>query len=422
MKKKLLLVLCACMLLSGCGSSISGNAGNGNEVTQQSSGEIKQLGAGSGKEIIPVELADEWQKASYFVDQVYDKEKKNTLVSPLSLDIALGLAYEGASGTTREELQKYLGRADYGDYVKEYMDFAESLETKKSDDGYSFAYELANSIWVRKDSKLKKEYQETVEKKYRAAAENVDFAGAPEKVAKKINGWCAEKTHDMIKEMVKPEMFTKGLEAILMNSVYFESPWEEEWGLTEHEFTKLNGEKVKQEMLRDTVEAYYENDFATGFAKDYYNGFKFIGILPKQEGDFALSDLDLKSLMESRTVEYEVHAIAPKLDYDTTADNIIDILKAQGVTQAFDSYNGQFDNLVEDQELFISDILQKCKIEMDEKGTRAAAVTAIFMEKCAAYVEPEVKEVKEVYLDRAFAFLIYDSWNDKVVFAGKVVE
>ena len=126
--------------------------------------------------------------------------------------------------------------------------------------------------------------------------------------------------------------------------------------------------------------------------------------------------------MESKTVEYEVHAIAPKLDYDTTADNIIDILKAQGVTQAFDSYNGQFDNLVEDQELFISDILQKCKIEMDEKGTRAAAVTAIFMEKCAAYVEPEVKEVKEVYLDRAFAFLIYDSWNDKVVFAGKVVE
>ena len=69
----------------------------------------------------------------------------------------------------------------------------------------------------------------------------------------------------------------------------------------------------------------------------------------------------------------------------------------------------------------IYDILQKCKIEMDEEGTRAAAVTAIIMREAMA-MAPEPKSVKEVYLDRPFAFLIYDSVNDQIVFVGKVTE
>jgi len=125
--------------------------------------------------------------------------------------------------------------------------------------------------------------------------------------------------------------------------------------------------------------------------------------------------------LASGTSKYDVHAIAPKLDYETTANNIVDVLKAQGVNQAFDRYNGQFDRLVDEKELYISDILQKCKIEMDEKGTRAAAVTAIMMLECESCEEPVEREKKEVYLDRPFAFLIYDSVNDKIVFAGKVV-
>ena len=221
---------------------------------------------------------------------------------------------------------------------------------------------------------------------------------------------------------MSPDMFTESLEAILMNSVYFESPWMEEWQLTQHEFTSLDGVKETREMMRDMLDVYFENEYATGFAKGYYNGFQFIGILPKQEGDFNLSDLDVRGLLASRTTKYFVNAIAPKLNYETTAENIVDILKAQGVLQAFDRFNGMFDELVEEKELYISDILQKCKIEMDDKGTRAAAVTAVFEAECDACEEPVVKEQKEVFLDRPFAFLIYDSVNDKIVFAGKVVE
>ena len=126
--------------------------------------------------------------------------------------------------------------------------------------------------------------------------------------------------------------------------------------------------------------------------------------------------------MESRTGAYDVQMMMPKLDFDTTANNIVSILKAQGVSRAFDSGEADFSGLLEmqgDEVTFISDIIQKCKIELDENGTKAAAVTAIMMETCEAVMEP--KQVKTVYLDRPFAFLIYDEANQQILFVGKVV-
>ena len=469
MKKKLLLALIACMLLSGCGQSVGkeqGVTGNDQETkesrtmeesenpmareeatagSEQESettgntmetgeGEVKKLGESEGKEIDPVKLDNAYQRAAFLADQVYEVNWENTLVSPLSLEMALGLATEGASGETAKELYKYLGNENYADWVEQYLDFAKSLESteetqEKGDDGteyvmfspkYSFRYEMANSLWVRKEDKLSEEYRKLVEKKFKAVAENVDFVNQSAETADRINSWCDEHTHGMIKKIVQPEMFNAELAAVLVNSVYFESPWTDKWGLTEHEFTNVKGETTTQEMLSDTVHAYYENEYCTAFSKNYFNGFQFIGILPKKEGDFRISELDLKSLLDSKTYDYDVRAIAPKLDFETTANNIVDILKAQGVQKAFDKEFAEFDRLLEGRELHIDDIIQKCKIEMDEEGTRAAAVTAMMMAtNSAVFEEPKFKEV---YLDRPFAFLIYDSQNDQIVFVGKVTE
>lgn len=425
-KKKLLLLLCACMMMSGCtdtGTVKPSEAEKPSAQETQSSQETPVLGEGDEPEIQLVELTDAYQKAAYFADQVYKEQPGNVLVSPLSLNVALGMATEGASGETAKELYRYLGSEDYADWVDEYMSYAERL--KASGDGrggYSFNYKLANSIWVKKDEKLLKDYQKLVEKKFRAEAENVDFVGDADKTAKKINSWCDKHTEGLIKEVVNPSMFTPDLMAILVNSVYFESPWVKEWYQNQHSFTDLQGNKKEQDMLFDTLDTYYENDYATAFSKNYYNGFQFIGILPKAEGDFNLGDLDLKSLLESKTYEYDVKAIMPQLNFETKTEAVIDVLKAQGVYRAFDEHSAEFYRMIEDEPLFISKIIQKCKIELDKDGTRAAAVTAIFMEKATAVMDPKVKEVKEVYLDRPFAFLIYDSQKDQIVFAGKVVK
>ena len=407
-KRIVLLFLSACMLLGGCSNAI--------RLYEAPSAQEER---GSG-EIEPVELNNAWQRAAYFVDQVYAENSGNVLVSPLSLNVALGLVTEGTTGETAKELYQYLGREDYADWANQYLAYAESLkEESERHSDYTFAYKLANSVWVRKDETLKKEYLVTAHEAFRAQVETADFAGKPEQSAKRINSWCDEHTEGLVKEIVTPDKLTKDLMAIVINSVYFESPWRDKWSLEEREFTALSGKKTRQEMLTDVLTDYFENEKCTAFSKQYYNGFEFIGILPKAEGDFSLGELDLESLMASRTDAYEVHALAPKLEYETKAENVIDVLKAQGVNRVFGG-SAEFGEMIEGSNLMISEIIQKCRIEMDEDGTRAAAVTAILMKKSVSIAEPKKKEIKEVFLDRPFAFLIYDSVNDQILFAGKV--
>jgi len=422
MKRKLLLALTLSMLLAGCTDAgsleetmiapeenvkiteesselSSAEEGDVEKVNEErTEGEMTELKAEEQSGIDPITLDNAYQRAAFLADQVYQANGSNTLVSPLSLEMALGLAAEGASGETAvaQSLRSEKKEAP-----------EDSEESWYYDSKYSFCYEIANSIWVREGDQLAKEYREVAEDKFQAEAANVDFEREPKATADRINSWCKERTHEMIPEIVSPEMFTNELQAILMNTVYFESPWRDKWGLREHEFTGLSGETTTQEMLADTLNVYYENEF--------------IGILPKQEGDFSISGLDLKSLLDSRNTEYDVKAIAPKLDFDSTASNIVEILKAQGLTKMFDVEFAEFDRLVEGQELHVSNILQKCKLELDEEGTRAAAVTAMMMATNSVSVEKE-RKVREVYLDRPFAFLIYDNTNDQIVFVGKVTE
>ena len=441
MKRKLLLVLAASMLLGGCGVEImpqnQSTTGNSNTASKENPVNGNSNANGEAPTVSePVELKpadplvipdevkvpkNKYEKAAYFADfMAKEDEGKNVLASPISLEIALGLAAEGASGETLEEIKTYLGKKNYADWVAEYMDFAKECKSAKND-RYSFAYEIANSMWFQEGLKLKKDFQKTAEQKFSAQADNLDFINKTNEAVKTINAWIEAKTHEMIQNALSTSDINSDTRAVLVNTLYFESPWAEDWGLKEHEFTTLDGEKKTQEMLVDyDLSRYYENEYCTAFAKSYYNGFQFIGILPKKEGDFNVSDLDLEGLMANGSSEYEVHAIAPKMDFESESKEVVQMLVDQGVQKPFLPGSASFDQMIENDDFFISKIIQKCKIKLDEKGTQAAAATIIEMDEACAMEEP--KEVKEVFLDRPFAFMIYDSKNDEIAFIGKVVE
>ncbi|MBQ2100524.1 MAG: serpin family protein [Lachnospiraceae bacterium] len=369
----------------------------------------------------PMSLKDSCQRAAYFADWAYLQSKENTIISPLSLNVALGLAAEGASGETAQQLYAYLGREDYTDYVKEYMTFAEGLAVEKGErqyaSEYSFHYEIANSIWINQMKQIQDAYRDSVTESFRAEVSPADFTGDIGGTVKKINGWCEEKTHGMIPEIVTEQNIKPNMMAILINSLYFESPWVEKWSLQDGEFTDLQGKQTTQEMLIGSGNVYYENDKATAFGKSYYNGFEFIGILPKTEGEFSILDLDLEGLLKSEDTSYEVKARMPKLNFETSAERVEELLQSQGITVPFDQSAACFDKIVKGENLYVDSILQKCKIELDENGTKAAAVTAMMMRANSIAME---KKVKEVNLDRPFAFLIYDTVNDEILFVGKV--
>lgn len=362
--------------------------------------------------------------ATYLIDKVYASNPTNTLISPLSLNFALSMVTEGASGSTKNVLTEYLGSTEYGEYVKNYMQYAEELnQTYESMAGtFKNVFNIANSVWINNESKINESFKNKITSDYQAVVDVLD-AEHPDESATKINNWVDEKTNSMIPSIINPMLINRNTQSILVNTVYFESAWKDEWYYDENyvrEFTDINGNKKEIALMINNGDAYYENDKATAFSCNYRNGLTFIGILPKSEGDFKVSDLDIQGLLDSKTTEYDVEALMPKLDFDSDISVIKDVLSDLGMEIIFTD-DASFDGMIDDYILHIDDIIQKCKIELDEYGTKAAAATAIVMvENAVAIVEEPI--IKEVHLDRPFAFMIYDETHNQIVFLGKVVD
>ena len=333
---------------------------------------------------------------------------KNIMFSPTSLNFALGMIAEGAKGETKEILDDYLGTNDFAAYAKEYLDKIKAYNTEDESYGYQSKVKIADAVWVDNGLTLQEKFKNTVSDSFGAEVEAVDFSAA-EKTCDVINSWCDKNTEGLIPKIITPDLINDNTGLCLTNSLYFESGWSgEPWNVsdTEENFGKI--EKTK--YMTCTGDQYYENDKATAFGRDYANGLSFIGILPNDEGDFNLEDLDIGGLLKSNPEYDEVDCKMPKLNFETSTV-LNDMLSSLGLDNLFSS-NADFSGIA-DQNVNVDTILQKTKLELDENGTKATAVTAVTMECMSAAVEKE-PIIKTVELTRPFAFLIYDRSNNEI--------
>ena len=331
------------------------------------------------------------------------EDGKNTVVSDMSVNMALCMILEGAEGEVKDQLEAYLGikkeeAKDYNKYIVSLLNENEMDELKTA---------IANSLWM-KENDIDGEYLQTLLDYYQAEVETVDFKD-PE-TANKINQWCNEKTNELIPEIVQADAI-KEMSAILVNALYFKANWIDAFGDAD-ENGKFDGKKAP--MMTGGADLYYENDQATAFGKRYYGGYQFIGILPKEEGAFTLADLDLASLLESETSEDDVVATMPKFktDFEATFSEYSDQLGLNAMFQPDADFSGI------NPDFYVDEIIHKTVMSIDENGTEAAAVTAIMMKANGMMIEEE-PEVKEVVLDRPFAFVIMDSEGHSL-FTGKI--
>ena len=340
---------------------------------------------------------------------------KNIMFSPTSLNFALGMIAEGAKGETKEILDDYLGTNDFAAYAKEYLDKIKAYNTEDESYGYQSKVKIADAVWVDNGLTLQEKFKNTVSDSFGAEVEAVDFSAA-EKTCDVINSWCDKNTEGLIPKIITPDLINDNTGLCLTNSLYFESGWSgEPWKVSDTE--ESFGKKEKTKYMTCTGDQYYENDKATAFGRDYANGLSFIGILPNDEGDFNLEDLDIGGLLKSNPEYDEVDCKMPKLNFETSTV-LNDMLSSLGLDNLFSS-NADFSGIA-DQNVNVDTILQKTKLELDENGTKAAAVTAVTMECMSAAVEKETI-IKTVELTRPFAFLIYDRSNDEILFIGKVI-
>lgn len=407
-KKLLAAVLATAALLgiSGC-----------TEINEE---ETKDLVLGGGDTIktqyAPITLTENNTLNSIRLFDAIIGENKNAMFSPISLNMALGLIAEGADGETRAAIDSYLQTDNFADFAESYMKLAREKYTYTHGKETN-ALEIANSLWADNKLPLKEDFKRRAQEKFSAEIKNINVADKPATI-KEINGWVSEKTHKLIPSALSD--YSEDAKAFLINTVYFESEWSKEWDIDEKSkeiFTLPDGSTKELPLMYHKWSAYYENDRATAFAGNYKNGLRFIGILPKETGEFTLESLDIPALLESETYEYDVSAVMPRLNFET-AFPLRDALAAAGLGVMFDPSSADFSGLSE-QSLYITDVLQKTKLELDEKKTKAAAATIIAPGNSAM---PMPKERKTVRLDRPFAFLIYDRDQGQILFMGKVTE
>lgn len=413
MKKRIISIIAAVLALTmtaGCTAS---------EAPYEAPSDGIVIGKSEHTALSPIEVTNDNVLNSIRVFDTVNADKANSMFSPLSLNMALGLLAEGAEGSSKEALNKYLGTDDYGAFAESYMKTVkEKYNVNTGYEGmYKNAFELANSFWANKDIPFKSDYKGRLTDKFGAEVRNLDF-GNKNSTLKEINNWVSDKTHKMIPSIISD--YSDDLAAVLINTVYFESGWNHEWVYNESfkdVFTLLDGSAKELTLMRNGGSQYFENDRATAFGFGYHNGLEFIGILPKATGDFTIESLDIPSLIASETYDYDVSAQMPRLTFDTNLP-LVDALSAAGLAELFNAGTANLSG-ISDVPLFVTEVLQKTRLELDENGTRAAAATMIDVDAARLPIE---RERKEVFLDRSFAFLIYDRAENQIVFLGKVTD
>lgn len=341
----------------------------------------------------------------------------NTLISPDSILSALVMTENGAKGSTLSEMENVLsGGISVADYNKYLSGMNRRLTSSKM-----VKYSVANSIWTRKgEIKIKKSFLKT-NKTYHNA--QIFKAAFNDKTVKDMNNWVAANTEGMIKDII--DKLSKDDQVVLINAIAFIGNWAEKFGdPVKKDFTPENGKAKKVDTLceRDSMQ-YMSVNGGKGFVKYYQGGeIAFVGLLPPEDvsvneylgGITGKKFISAWKAKESKTLDISV----PQFKYDYGA-SMKDPLMKMGMVRSFSSsanFKGMFTPTQNMPNINISDVIHKTHIELDKNGTKAAAVTAVIMEKSSA--PPMEEEIIEVHLDRPFVYALVDTKTGIPLFTG----
>ena len=342
---------------------------------------------------------------------------ENLLLSPLSVLSALGMTANGAGGETLTQMEDVLG-LPIGELNETLAAWTAELPA-----GKNCRVDLANSLWLRDDGKFEasQDFLQAVVDWYGADVFSSQF---DDETLRSVNGWVEENTHGMIPEILQeiPD------EAVLylINALALEAEWEtiyrEDQVWEDRIFTGSDGREQPVTLMYSNEGLYLEDVHAQGFLKPYKGGrWAFAALLPEEGMGLAdyVASLTGERLYEilSGARETLVYTAIPKFQCEYGAE-LSDSLKALGMTDAFDWKSADFSAMGSSSNgpLYISKVLHKTFISVDEKGTRAGAATAVEMN--AGGAAPGM--VPEIYLERPFLYMLVDLETHLPAFIGAI--
>lgn len=364
----------------------------------------------------PASPVDEAQKEGYqtFSWDLFKKsigEKETGQISPLSAFYALGMLAGGAKEKTLEQLENALHLKDEDINSLAYALLAGTADKKE--------LALANSLWLTdgmKDAVLP-DYTDLLKKDYEAEVFVQPF---DDKAVADMNAWVEKKTDGMIKKMVSS--LDSSVVMVLINALAFSAEWQtpyKEEAIAAAPFANADGSKTDVDLMHSDEDLYIEAEGLKGFVKPYKDErYALAALLPadeKQTLDEVLAKADGSALLKAIAAPQSesVSTALPKFELSSEIP-LNKILQEMGITDAFEG-SADFSGMAKGGGLAVSEVLQKNKIQVDDKGTKAAAATdAMIME--TAMLEEDEK--KSVICDRPFLYVLFDLNNGLPLMIG----
>ncbi|HBN85503.1 MAG TPA: proteinase IV [Clostridiales bacterium] len=345
-----------------------------------------------------------------------DKDK-NIFISPLSISTALTMTLNGADSTTKEAMQEAL--------------FYKGLSMEEINSGNKYLYQylmnmdkrvavdIANSIWIKEGYPIKQPFIDINKDMFDAYVTELDFSKA--QAADEINNWISDSTKGLIDRMIDPPI-PADVVMYLINAIYFKGDWTvpfEEKKTFEKDFRGLY-ETSKVDMMRRKGDVeYYSNDRLKAVRLPYgkSEAYSMYAILPDEESDIntLIEEFDINTWEKIRNGvkgrdEFELQI--PKFTMEYGIKELKEALTELGMGEAFSG--GADFLLMSDNGLMLDNVLHKAKIEVNEKGSTAAAATVVVVKESA-------KLDNEFIADRPFLFVIADQTDGNILFMGKMI-
>jgi serpin B len=336
------------------------------------------------------------------------------------------MTYAGARGETEQQMAQTLHFMLSQELIHQAfnaldLDLASRGEEVDEEENEPFRLHVANSIWGQRGYEFKPEFLDTLARNYGAGLRIVDYVAAAEEARQAINQWVSDQTEEKIKDLIPPGLLDELTRLVLANAIYFKASWFypfNEEGTQDGAFHIIDGGEVQVPMMfQEETFRYSAGEGYQAIELPYVGQELAMIILLPELGEFAgfekgLSSERLSGILDDMSSQSVVLTM-PKFKYESEF-RLSEALIKMGMQAPF--AKADFSGMDGTRDLFISEVVHKAFIAVDEKGTEAAAATAVLMRLTAAPSEPV-----EMTIDHPFIYLIRDSTTGSILFMGRVL-
>ncbi|XP_048204479.1 serpin B6 isoform X2 [Perognathus longimembris pacificus] len=354
-----------------------------------------------------------------------EDSSKNVFFSPLSISSSLAMVFLGARGHTADQMAQVLsfkkcGKDGDGDVHQGFQ----SLLTDVNKTGTQYLLRTANRLFGEKSYTFLSSFKDSCCKFYQAEVEELDFVDAAEESRKHINTWVAKKTEDKIIELLSQASVTSNTRMVLVNAIYFKGNWKHSF---DKEWTKERPFKISKNEEKPVQMMFTKATFKSTYVHEIFTRILVLPYVDKELNMIIMlpdDHIDLKTVEKELTYEKfvewtmldnmdeeKVDVYLPRFKLEENYD-MKDVLSSMGMADAFEQGKADFSGMSSKRDLYLSKVVHKSFVEVNEEGTEAVAATA-------AVIQMRCMGPPPFCANRPFLFFIQHSKTNGILFCGR---